>query len=212
MVRLEHWAWYSIALNVALGLAHGLITLRSGSLAVATEVLHNVVDLISAIALLVGLRLATWSSARFPYGLHKVENIVALSFAGLIMLTAYEIGRGVVFGSASDVEARGWMLAVVAVTMAAPLVFSYFELRVVTEANSPTLSADARDYRVHAATTGLVFVVLVSTWTDLPIDRVAAALIIVVIVKTGCEVFLTSRDNWPVVSDRFWGRLAGCCW
>ncbi len=26
------------------------------------------------------------------------------------------------------------------------------------------------------------------------------------------EVFLTSRDNWPVVSDRFWGRLAGCCW
>jgi divalent metal cation (Fe/Co/Zn/Cd) transporter len=82
-MNLERWGWYSIALNLLLAALHALIAMRSGSLAVAAELLHNVVDLLSAVAVLVGLKLAARKSKAFPYGLYKVENLVA---AGLAMM------------------------------------------------------------------------------------------------------------------------------
>jgi len=56
--RLERWGWYSVAVNIVLALLHGLIALLSGSLAVAAELIHNLVDLLTAVAVLIGLRLA----------------------------------------------------------------------------------------------------------------------------------------------------------
>jgi predicted Fe-Mo cluster-binding NifX family protein len=80
------------------------------------------------------------------------------------------------------------MFAVLVATLAIPLTFSRFELRAGQGANSPALIADAREYRVHVFTTGLVFVSLVSEWLRFPLDRVAALAIGVVIVKTGWDL------------------------
>jgi cation diffusion facilitator family transporter len=169
--RLERWAWYSVALNVGLAAAHALVALASGSLAVTAELTHNVADLASAGAVVAGLKLATRRSERFPYGLHKVENVIAAGVAGLVFVTAFEIGRGALSGRVQPVEVDRWMPAVVLVTAVVPLVFSRFELRVARDGNSPALIADAKEYRVHAATTCLVLVSLVAAEVDLPIDR-----------------------------------------
>ena len=63
--------------NVMLLGLHGVLALASGSLAVSAEVVHNLLDLLGAAAVLVGIRLAGRQSRRFPYGLYKVENMVA---------------------------------------------------------------------------------------------------------------------------------------
>ena len=47
------WGWYSIAVNIVLAALHGVIAVASGSLAVTAELTHNLVDLISAGAVLV---------------------------------------------------------------------------------------------------------------------------------------------------------------
>lgn len=187
------WGWYSIAINVALVAIHGLISVASGSLAVAAELLHNFVDLASAAVVVAGLKLAARKSRAFPYGLYKVENLVGAGLAVMIFFTAYEIASSAFLETAETPNVDVWMLASLPVTMAIPLAFSHFELRVARRTNSPALTADAREYRVHAYTTGLAFAALLTAWFDLPLDRIAALFIMLAVIKTG----------WDLIADAF---------
>ena len=197
-MKLERWGWYSIAVNVLLAGLHGLIALRSNSLAVAAELVHNAVDLLTAIAVLVGLKLAARRSKAFPYGLYKVENVVAAGLAVMVFVTAYEVLRHAIGVTHAPVQADDWMLAVLAVTVIVPLVFGHFELRAGRAANSPSLIADALEYRVHVFTTGLAFAALGAERFDVPFDRIAAAIIVVAVVRTGWDLL---RDAMRVLLD-----------
>jgi cation diffusion facilitator family transporter len=231
LTHLGRWAWGSVAVNVVLAALHGLVAAASGSLGVTAELVHNVADLLAAAAVLLGLKLAARKSPAFPYGLYKVENLVAAGLAGMVFLTAYEIARDALLGAASPVRVDAWMLAVLVATLAIPLTFSRFELRAGQAANSPALIADAREYRVHVFTTGLVFVSLVSEWSRFRLDRVAAVVIGVVIAKTGWDLLADAMrvlldasldtetlrriraviDGDPAVAEVMWvtGRNAG---
>jgi len=94
-MKLERWGWYSVLVNVLLAGLHGLIAWVSGSLAVFAELVHNLIDLLGAVAVLLGIRLASRKSHAFPYGLYKVESLVAVGLAALVLLTAYEIPTAV---------------------------------------------------------------------------------------------------------------------
>jgi cation diffusion facilitator family transporter len=197
-MKLERWGWYSIAVNVLLAALHAAIAASSGSLAVTAELIHNVVDLLAAIAVLVGLKLAARKSKAFPYGLYKVENLVAAGLAVMVFVSAYEILRHALWAEPLPVRVDAWMLAVLVATAVVPLVFSHFELRAGRSANSPALIADAKEYRVHVFTTGLAFAALAAEQLDFPLDRIAAALIVVAVIKTGWELL---RDAMRVLLD-----------
>jgi cation diffusion facilitator family transporter len=182
------WGWYSIAVNVVLVVLHGFIAAASGSLAVTAELLHNFVDLAAAVAVVAGLKLAMRKSRSFPYGLYKVENIVAAGLAVMIFFTAYEIVSSVFLEAATIPRVGAWMLVSLLVTMVIPLVFSHCEMRVARVTSSPALMADAREYRVHAYTTGLAFAALLSAWLKFPLDRIAALIIVVAVAKTGWDL------------------------
>jgi cation diffusion facilitator family transporter len=230
-VDVERWGWYSIGINVVLAAINLVIAQASGSLAVAAEMLHNVVDLLTAIAVLVGLKLATRKTKRFPYGLYKLENVIAVGLAITVFLTAYEIGRDALFSPPVEATVNAWMLGGVVVATAIPLAFSRLEMRAGQAANSPALIADAKEYRAHVFTTGIVFVALLAQWLNFPIDRIAALVIVVAISKTGwdllsdgmrvlldasldAETILTIREQMsaaPAVTEVKWvtGRNAG---
>lgn len=197
-MNLERWGWYSIVVNVALGLVNLIIARASGSLAVEAEMVHNLVDLLTAVAVLIGLKLSTRKSKAFPYGLYKLENVVAVGLAIMIFLTAYEIARDAFLEPTRLATVDPWMLGGVAVAAAIPLVFSYFELRAGRVANSPSLIADAKEYRAHVFTTGMVFAALLAQRVYLPLDRVAALVIVVAIGKTGWELL---SDGMRVLLD-----------
>jgi cation diffusion facilitator family transporter len=197
-MNIEHWGWYSIAVNILLALLHGFIAFRSDSLAVAAELTHNIIDLAAAVAVLIGLKLAGRKSKYFPYGLYKVENLVAAGLAALIFLTAYEIARDALLATTAPVRVENWMLVALTASAALPLVFSHFELRAGKSVNSPALIADAREYRVHVFTTGLAFAALLAEWFHYPLDRFAALVIVVAVVKTGWDLL---RDAMRVLLD-----------
>jgi len=190
-MKLERWGWYSVLVNVLLAGLHGLIAWLSGSLAVFAELVHNLIDLLGAVAVLLGIRLATRKSRTFPYGLYKVESLVALGLAGLVLLTAYEIARDALLAPVAQVQAQPWMFVLLTVTTAVPLVFSHFELRAGLAGRSAALIADAREYRIHAFTTGLAIAGLASHWLEMPLDRFAAGMIVLVVLKTA----------WDLLSD-----------
>ncbi len=189
LMSAMQWGWYSIAINLVLVLLLALVATLSGSLAVTAELIHNVVDVLSAGAILIGLKIATRQSKVFPYGLYKVENMVAATVGVMIFFTAYEIARTAVLEAAQPLRVDAWMPAALAVTLAVSLVFSHFELRAARAANSPALVAEAREYRIHAYTTGLALAALLSAWFAFRFDRIAALVIVAAVVKTGWDLF-----------------------
>jgi len=197
-MNLERWGWGSIAVNVLLAVLHGAVALRSGSLAVAAELVHNVVDLLSAVAVLIGLKLAQRKPRAFPYGLYKVENVVAAGLAVMVFVTGWELLRHTLWPEPAPLEVDGGMLATLVATAIVPLVFAHFELRAGRAARSPCLIADATEYRVHVLTTGLALVALTGERLSLSLDRPAAILIVVAVFKTGWDLL---RDAMRVLLD-----------
>jgi cation diffusion facilitator family transporter len=185
---VERVGWYSIGVNVVLTLLNMVIASASGSLAVAAEMVHNLVDLMAAIAVLVGLKLSQRKSKAFPYGLYKVENVVAVGIALLIFLTGYEIAKEALFASERQTTVSPWMLGGVLLSIIIPLAFSAYEMQVGREANSPSLIANAEEYRVHIFSSGVVLVAMVAQLVGWPLDRPAALLVVLVVVKTGWEL------------------------
>lgn len=195
---VERWGWYSIAVNIVLAGINLGVARASGSLAVEAEMIHNLADLLTAIAVLIGLKLSTRKTKAFPYGLYKLENVVAVVLAMMTFITAYEIGRNALLESTRVATVDAWMLVGVIVATVIPLVFSHFELRAGREANSPALIADAKEYQAHVFTTGVVFASLLAQWFNFPLDRVAALIIVVAICKTGWELL---ADGMRVLLD-----------
>jgi cation diffusion facilitator family transporter len=197
-VNIERWGWYSIGVNVVLAIVNLVIALASGSLAVEAELVHNLVDLLTAVGVLIGLKLSTRKSKDFPYGLYKLENVITVVLAVMIFVTAYEIAHDALFAAAHQATVNLWMLGGVVVATVIPLVFSHFELRAGRAANSPALIADAKEYRVHVFTTGVVFAALLAQWFNFPLDRIAALVIVVAISKTGWDLL---ADGMRVLLD-----------
>lgn len=196
--HVERWGWYSMGVNVVLAGINLVVTVASGSLAVRAEMVHNAVDFLTAVAVLIGLKLSTRKSKEFPYGLYKLENVITVALAVMIFVTAYEIARDALFTPAQVATVDPWMLGGVVVATLIPLVFSHFELRAGEAANSPALTADAKEYRAHVFTTGVVFAALLGQWFNLPLDRIAALVIVVAIGKTGWELL---SDGMRVLLD-----------
>jgi cation diffusion facilitator family transporter len=196
--NVERWGWYSIGINVTLAAINLVIAMASGSLAVEAELVHNLVDLLTAIGVLIGLKLSTRKTKDFPYGLYKLENVITVFLSVMTFVTAYEIARDALFSPPREATANVWTLAGVVVATLIPLVFSYFELRAGEAANSPALIADAKEYRAHVFTTGVVFAALLGQQYDLPLDRIAALVIVVAIAKTGWDLL---SDGMRVLLD-----------
>jgi cation diffusion facilitator family transporter len=196
--NVERWGWYSIGINVVLAAINLVVALASGSLAVQAELVHNLVDFLTAVAVLIGLKLSTRKTKAFPYGLYKLENVITVGLAMMIFVTAYEIARDALFTPPRRAAVDPWMLGGVIVATIIPLVFSRFELQAGRRANSPALIADAKEYRAHVFTTGVVFAALLAQRFDLPLDRFAALVIVLAIGKTGWELL---ADGMRVLLD-----------
>ena len=197
-MNIERWGWYSIGINIVLVMINLIVATASGSLAVKAELVHNSVDLLTAVGVLIGLKLSTRKSKDFPYGLYKLENVIAVGLSLMVFLTAYEIARDALFAPPRQAMVDVWMLVSVVVATAIPLVFSHFELRAGQAANSPAIIADAKEYRVHIFTTGVVFASLIAQRFNFPLDRVAALVVVVAIGKTGWELL---ADSMRVLLD-----------
>jgi cation diffusion facilitator family transporter len=191
-------AWASIAVNLFLSLLNLAIAAASGSLAVAAEMVHNLVDLVAAVAVLAGVKISERESRDFPYGLYKVENVVAVGVAILISSTACEIAKEALSAETRTATVSGWMLAGVALSAVIPLAFSVYEMRVGRELNSPSLMADAQEYRTHVFSSGVVFLALIGQMVGIPLDRYAALVVVVLIAKTGWELL---ADGMRVLLD-----------
>ncbi|MBN1313940.1 MAG: cation diffusion facilitator family transporter [Anaerolineales bacterium] len=180
-----------MGVSIFLSAIHMVIAIASGSAAVRAEMFHNLSDGLASVAVLLGLIFSKKKSESFPYGLYKLEDIISVILGGMILFTAYEAAHDAFGGHSETITTTNyWMVIGVIVTVIVPYVFSYFELAAGKRANSPSLIAQAKEFRTHILTSGMVLVALLARQVDLPVDLVVSLIIVVVIGKTGIELLI----------------------
>jgi cation diffusion facilitator family transporter len=184
----------SNSILIALKLAAGAIT---GSIAILTEAIHSLVDLVASVIAFVSVRKADEpADADHPYGHEKVENLAAAIEGMLILVGAgiivYEATRRLVEGSA--VESLGVGIAVMGISVVANLVVSGVLSRRARIDESPALEGDAAHLRTDAMTSAgvLVGLALVEITGAASFDSITALIVAAAIVWAGIRIIRRS--------------------
>jgi cation diffusion facilitator family transporter len=184
----------SNSLLIALKLAAGAIT---GSIAILTEALHSLVDLVASVIAFISVRKADEpADADHPYGHEKIEPLSANIEGMLILVGAgiiiYEATHRLVVGS--TVESLGVGIAVMAVSVVANLAVSSVLMRQARTHDSLALEGDAAHLRTDALTSGgvLVGLALVQITGLDALDSVTALLVAALIVVAGIRIMRRS--------------------
>jgi cation diffusion facilitator family transporter len=183
----------SVASNtalIAIKLAAGVIT---GSIAIVTEAVHSLIDLVASIIAFVSVRKADEpADADHPYGHAKVESLAAAIEGMLILIGAgiivFEATHRLVVGA--SVEALGLGIAVMAVSLVANLIVSTVLSRQARAHDSPALEGDAAHLRTDALTSAgvLVGLALVQITGVVALDSITALLVAGAIVTAGLRI------------------------
>lgn len=189
----EKIAWLSILTNTVLLIIKVAIALFSGSLAVKADALHSLTDVISSAVILVGIKISKRPSRRFPYGLYKVENLVAMGTSLLIFLAGYEIVKEVFSTQPRPLPTHiPLAIAGICVTILIAYSFSRYELKNGMETGSPSLVADAQHILTDVLSSFVILTALAGGAIGLALDRYAAIVVIVFIGRSAATIFLGS--------------------
>jgi len=193
MESSEKTAWLSIAVNLLLVAIKTGVALISGSLAVIADAIHSLSDVVSSVIILIGIRISRRPARGFPYGLYKVENLVALATSFLILFVGYEIVK-TVFTSASRPLPSHIPAAVggIGVTILIDWLFSRYELKKGQETGSPSLIADARHVWADMLSSVLILIALLGSAIGLAIDKYAAVIVVVFIARSAIIILFDS--------------------
>jgi len=188
----ERIAWLSILTNMVLVVIKAVLAVISGSLAIRADAIHSLSDVVSSAIILVGIKISQRSARGFPYGLYKVENLVALGTSLLILYAGYAICAEV-FSTPSKLPAKlPWAISGICLTLVITWVFSRYELRKGTETGSPSLIADARHIWTDMLSSLVILASLLGTAIGMKLDRYAALVVVVFIGRTALTIFLDS--------------------
>lgn len=190
-------AGLSIASNatlIALKLAAAAIT---GSIAILTEAIHSLIDLVASVIAYFSVRKADEpADAEHPYGHEKVENLTAAIEGVLILLGAgvivYEATHQLSAGA--EVDKLGVGIAVMAFSVLANLVVSSVLSRQAKAHDSQALEGDAAHLRTDAMTSAgvLLGLALVQVTGDAALDPITALVVAVAIVWAGFRILRRS--------------------
>ncbi|KAF5058698.1 Ferrous-iron efflux pump FieF [anaerobic digester metagenome] len=180
----------SLLVNVGLVLVKLLLSNSTGSLSLRADAVHSFIDLFASVALILGLVISRRESVTFPYGLYKVENLVAIAISFLLFGTAYEIVSQALFAPTEVREIEPWVLVVTAALILVPFLFGRYEVRMGARFNSPSLVADGKNFTSDVLASMVVFLGLLGQFLDFPVDRFAAIVVAVLIFVAGWEILV----------------------
>lgn len=187
----ERIGFYSIGINILLVGIKFSLAVFSGSIALVADAIHSLSDLVSSATVLVGIKISKRKSKIFPYGLYKVENLVSLVSSLFIFFAGYKIAVSVFSGEQGlNIGRLPVALAGVVLTILIAFTFSRYELRRGSKIGSPSLIADAQHIKTDMLSSGVIFFGLLGGLFRLPLDRVAALVMVFFIGKAGLVIFL----------------------
>lgn len=196
----------SLTARIALGsLAVGVTVLAlkilaawlTGSIALYSDALESVVNVVTAIVALVAVRLAARpADAGMPYGYYKAEYFSAVIIGVFIAVAAIVIfnqaWQG--FTNPRPFQADPWGFGVSIGASALNGIWAYFLIRTGRRERSPSLLADGKHLRTDVVSTiGVLLGVLLALVTGyVRLDAILAALVGVTILWSGWQLIRES--------------------
>ena len=207
----------SNALLIALKLAAAAIT---GSIAILSEALHSMIDLIASVIAFIAVRRADEPADEdHPYGHQKMESVAA-SIEGMLIL----VGAGIIIyesvrrlATGAEVEDLGIGIAVIGFSAVANAGVAYFLRQQARKHDSPALAGDAAHLGTDSLTSVgvLIGLILVQVTGAVAIDSAVAIAVAVVIVFAGVRIMrrasgaLVDESPPPEEMDRIEAAIAG---
>ena len=169
----------------------------TGSIALYSDALESVVNVVTAIVALLAVRLsARPADASLPYGYHKAEYFSAVIIGVFIAVAALLIFNEAYNGffSPHSFTLDPMALAVSVLATALNAGWAFWLIRVGRRERSPALSADGRHLATDVVSTlGVIVGVLLAAATGLPqLDAVLAALVGLTILWSGWRLLRES--------------------
>jgi len=193
MKTVHKIATYAIAVNFFLFVFKLFMALFSGSISLLADAIHSSTDIISSVALFIGIRIAGRKTKRFPLGLYKVENLISLGIAFVIFLTGYEMVREVFFQDKTLILTHPYhAMATAATAMIITWLFSAYETKIGKQENSPAIVADGKHIRTDAIVSFIVLLGLIGKQFHFPAEKIATVVVIGFIMKSGWDILLES--------------------
>ncbi len=176
----------------------GVLANMSESLALMADSLDSAADSVASLMIWIGLGLSSRKTRLFPYGLYKVENLMSVVVAVLILIAGAQIARKALETPVYVPHVTWHVLggALAGVILCALL--AWFAARVGRRTHSPSILAEARHRQVDVLSSLVVLAALVSNRFGYRVDRVAAGIVLLFILYASIELF---RDGMRVLLD-----------
>ena len=192
--------WIVMALNLVVTIIKLVVGFASGSLAIVADAFHSSVDFSANIVGLLGLWVAERpADENHPYGHYKYETIATLTIGALLLVAAFEIGRGVVerlFGAAKPPVVNLQTIVLMAFTFGINIAVTIYETRAGRQLKSSILLADALHTRTDLLVTLSVIASLVASRLGLAgVDSIVAAGVVVLLVRAAYGILRTSSEE-----------------
>ena len=180
-----------IALNIILVIIKLLAGTISGSIAIISDALNNLSDVVSSVVTLIGFKLAGQEAdEEHPFGHGRLEYIAGLIVSLLIIIMAFELFQSS-FAKITSPEAVTFTPVVVFILVVSVLIkFLMFaaNLRSSKVIGSATLRSTAMDSISDVLSTSIVLISLfINHYTGLNVDGFAGIIVALFILKTGIE-------------------------
>ena len=154
--------WICLVVLLLTAVLQLVIVVRTGSVALFADTIHNFTDALTAIPLLIAFRLARRPpTRRYSYGYHRAEDLAGVVIVAMILVSslaaAVEAVRRLVHPA--TIDHPGWVLAAGVVGVIGNEAVSVYRIRVGRRIGSAAMVADG----LHARTDGLTSIAVVAS-------------------------------------------------
>jgi cation diffusion facilitator family transporter len=186
----------SLGLNILFTLVKFLLYRSTGSSAIFAETIHSLTDVLGSLLVVGGIYLSGMKSERFPWGLYKIENIAAMLSAGLIFISVFGIAQMIYNPSTAGLRNLDITFILLCSMMVPVLLFARYEGSRAKELNSPSLAADAQNWKMDIAPLAVVAIGIAGTKYSYPVaDRIAATIVLILVVRAGYSILTDSLKS-----------------
>ncbi|CAM3971453.1 cation diffusion facilitator family transporter [Alkalicoccus chagannorensis] len=207
--KVQFGAWIGIIGNLMLAVIKGITGIAADSRALVADALHSASDVVSSIAVLVGVRAAQQPpDDDHPYGHGKAETVTAIIVAVLLFVVGFEIAVGAVQSMFTELSVPGvWALYAIVFSIVLKEMMFRYKLFLGKKYHSEALKADAWHHRsdvfssvavligVGAALGGAALNIPGAVYMDPAASIVVAFLILRMGWKLGSEAVHISLDH-----------------
>jgi cation diffusion facilitator family transporter len=198
MEESERTALFAVGINFFIFAIKYASASASGSIALKAEAFHTLADLIASLTVFAGLKIAKRKTKSFPYGLYKIENLMSVIISLIILYTGYEIVLEVFNANTTEIRNSGFAVFSLVFAIAITFWFSRYEKKIGEKIISPILLADAAHIRTDVLSNAVVLVAIISSSVGYKLDKIAALVVVVFIIKTGLQML---KDGSRVLLD-----------